>query len=137
MAKKNSGGMKYRATPGGVAFNVITIAVFTIFTIICIFPFYYLFINTISDNALVGANMITLVPKGVHIDNYIALRGVQDFGNSVLITVSRTILATALMVLCSAFAGYLTTKRKMWKRSFWYRRWSSPCTSTRAPSPGT
>lgn len=121
MAKKNSGGMKYRTTPGGVTFNVITIAVFTIFTIICVFPFYYLFINTISDNALVGADMITLLPKGIHFNNYLALRGVQDFGNSVLITVSRTILATTLMVLCSAFAGYLTTKQKMWKRSFWYR----------------
>ena len=38
-----------------------------------------------------------------------------------MVTVSRTILATALMVLCSAFAGYLTTKREMWNRSFWYR----------------
>ena len=25
------------------------------------------------------------------------------------------------MVLTSAFAGYLTTKQQMWKRSFWYR----------------
>ena len=36
-------------------------------------------------------------------------------------TVSRTVLGTALMVLTSAWAGYLVTKRKMWHRSFWYR----------------
>ncbi len=36
--KKASGGMKYRATPGSVAFTIITVAVFTIFTVICIFP---------------------------------------------------------------------------------------------------
>lgn len=118
-----SGGFWFYAvlTAGNVAFNVINIAVFTLFTIICIFPFYYLFINTISGNALVGANMITLVPRGIHLDNYIALKNVQDFGNSVMVTVSRTILATAFMALCSAFAGYLTTKQKMWKRNFWYR----------------
>ena len=28
---------------------------------------------------------------------------------------------TALMVVTSAWAGYLVTKQKMWKRSFWYR----------------
>lgn len=121
MAKNNSGAIRYRATVGDTVFNVVNILVFTVFTIICIFPFYYLFINTISDNALVGANMITLLPKGIHFSNYIALKDVQDFGNAVIVTVSRTILATALMVLCSAFAGYLTTKREMWNRSFWYR----------------
>lgn len=106
---------------GDVTFNVINIAVFSIFTLLCIFPFYYLFINTISNNELVGANMITLIPRGIHFSNYIALKDVQDFGNSVLVTVSRTLLNTALMVLASAFAGYLTTKREMWNRSFWYR----------------
>ena len=111
----------YRKTAGDTIFNVINIVVFTLFTILCIFPFYYLFINTISDNALVGANAITLLPRGIHFGNYVALKDVSDFGNSVVVTVTRTILATALMVLCSAFAGYLTTKREMWNRSFWYR----------------
>ena len=111
----------YRKTAGDTIFNVVNIVVFTLFTILCIFPFYYLFINTISDNALVGANAITLLPKGIHFGNYVALKDVQDFGNAVMVTVSRTILATALMVLCSAFAGYLTTKQEMWNRSFWYR----------------
>ena len=111
----------YRKTAGDHIFNFVNILFFTVFTILCIFPFYYLFINTISDNALVGANAITLLPRGIHFGNYLALGGVADFGQSVIITVSRTILATALMVLCSAFAGYLTTKREMWNRSLWYR----------------
>lgn len=111
----------YRKTAGDTIFNTVNIVIFSLFTLLCIFPFYYLFINTISDNALVGANAITLIPKGIYFGNYIALKDVQDFGNSVMITVSRTILATALMVVTSAFAGYLTTKREMWKRSFWYR----------------
>ena len=121
MAKNNTGAVRYRATVGDITFNIINVAVFSIFTLLCVFPFYYLFINTISNNDLVGANMITLLPRGIHFNNYIALKDVQDFGNSVLVTVSRSILGTALMVLASAFAGYLTTKRAMWNRSFWYR----------------
>jgi putative aldouronate transport system permease protein len=121
MAKKTSGIVRYRQTTGDVIFKVVNYTVFTIFTLICIFPFYYLFINTISDNDLVGKNMITLIPHGIHFSNYIALKDVNDFGNAVLVTVSRTILGTALMVITSAFAGYLSSKRKMWKRSLWYR----------------
>lgn len=120
-AKSTAIGIQYRMTAGDVAFNVINIAVFSLFTLICIFPFYYLFINTISNNDLVGKNLITLWPQGIHFSNYLALKDVQDFGNSVVVTVSRTILGTALMVITSAFAGYLTTKRDMWQHSFWYR----------------
>jgi len=122
MAKQNStGNSQIRSTTGDKVFNVINITIFTIFTVICIFPFYYLFINTISNNDLVGKNMITLIPEGIHFSNYLALKDVSDFGNSVIVTVSRTIIGTTLMVITSAFAGYLTTKQKMWHRSLWYR----------------
>lgn len=121
MAKNKKKNGFLRESTGDKVFNVINITVFVLFTLICIFPFYYLFINTISDNDLVGKNMITLIPQGIHFANYIALKDVSDFGNSVLVTVSRTILGTALMVIVSAFAGYLTTKKEMWKKSTWYR----------------
>jgi putative aldouronate transport system permease protein len=121
MALGKAKSMKYRQSAGDVTFNVINTAVFAIFTVLCIFPFYYLFINTISDNNLVASNQITFLPVGIHFDNYLALKDVNDLGNAVAVTVSRTIIATTLMVLISAFAGYLTTKREMWHRSFWYR----------------
>ncbi|HBG01911.1 MAG TPA: ABC transporter permease, partial [Firmicutes bacterium] len=38
-----------------------------------------------------------------------------------LVTVSRTVIGTGLMVLVSAFAGYLVTRREMQNRTFWYR----------------
>jgi multiple sugar transport system permease protein/putative aldouronate transport system permease protein len=38
-----------------------------------------------------------------------------------MVSVARTILGTALMVLASAFLGYLVTKQKMYGRSFIYR----------------
>ncbi len=94
---------------------------FILFTLTCIFPFYYLFINTISDNDLVKRGLINFYPKGLNFNNYIALKGVNDLGYAFLVTISRTILATLLMVVASAFVGYLVTKQEMWKRSFWYR----------------
>ena len=111
----------YKTKPGDVVFNILNYVFFILFTLTCIFPFYYLFINTISDNELVKRGLINFYPKGVNFNNYIALKGVNDLGYAFLVTISRTILATLLMVVASAFVGYLVTKQEMWKRSFWYR----------------
>ncbi len=106
---------------GDKVFFILDYLFFIIFTISCIFPFYYLFINTISDASLVSKGMINFVPKGINFDNYLALRNVTDLSNSVIVSVARTVLGTALMVVASAFVGYLMTKEEMWKRKFFYR----------------
>ena len=102
-------------------FDSLVIVFFVAFTFICVFPFYYLFINTISDNTKVAAGRINFLPEGIHLKNYQRIFSQQELGDAALVTVARTILGTALMVLTSAWAGYLVTKRKMWRRSFWYR----------------
>lgn len=112
---------KEKLTAGDIIFNILNYTFFTVFTISCIFPFYYIFINTISDNELVKSGAITLLPKGLTIANYVQMGKVNDLWSSVFITFARTVLGTALMVFTSAFAGYLVTKQEMWHRKFWYR----------------
>lgn len=112
---------KTKLTPGSVLFYILNYGFFTIFTISCIFPFYYLFINTISDNDMVRKGQITLIPHGLNIQNYLALLNVSDLGSAFLVSIARTILGTALMVAASALVGYLVTKQEMWHRKFWYR----------------
>jgi multiple sugar transport system permease protein/putative aldouronate transport system permease protein len=100
---------------------VINYLFFGLFTLCCIFPFYYLFINTISDNDMVRKGQITLIPHGLNIQNYIMMLNVNDLGNAFIVSIARTIIGTALMVLASALIGYLVTKQEMWHRKFWYR----------------
>ncbi len=129
--KENTASPHIKRTKGDWVFDIAVIVFFCLFTFICIFPFYYLLINTVSDNDLVTSGRVNFYPMlknadgqsvfGVQVNNYIALQNVQDLGSSILVTVARTVLGTALMVLTSAWAGYLVTKQKMWKRSFWYR----------------
>lgn len=112
---------KTRITFGDISFNVFDYGFFGLFTILCFFPFYFLFINTISNNDLVQKGQITFFPKGLNIDNYIAMLHVSDLGNAFLVSIARTVLGTAVMVLATAFVGYLVTKKEMWGRKFWYR----------------
>ncbi len=110
-----------KLTTGDIIFSIINYTFFAIFTLSCIFPFYYIFINTISSNEFINRGAVTLLPKGITLSNYIQMGNVGDLWTSVLITVIRTFLGTALMVFTSALAGYLVTKKEMWHRQFWYR----------------
>ena len=110
-----------KKTPGDIIFYILDYAFYALFTLSCLFPFYYLFINTISDNKLVGQGLITLYPRGLNIGNYVQMLNVNDLGNAFLVSIGRTILGTALMVAASALVGYLVTKQEMWGRKFWYR----------------
>jgi multiple sugar transport system permease protein/putative aldouronate transport system permease protein len=110
-----------KKSAGDYVFEIINYLFFGLFTICCVFPFYYLFINTISDNDMVRKGQITLIPHGLNIQNYIMMLNVSDLGNAFIVSIARTILGTALMVLASALIGYLVTKQEMWHRKFWYR----------------
>lgn len=111
----------YKLKPGDIVFSVLNYTFFLLFTLSCIFPFYYLFINTISSNDLVRKGQINFIPRGLNIDNYISLLNAGEVGQAFFVSIARTILGTALMVVASAFVGYLVTKKEMWHRKFWYR----------------
>lgn len=106
---------------GDLIFDIINYSVFGIFTLMCIFPFYYLFINTISNNDLVTAGKINFIPKGIHIGNYISILQLGDLVTSLGTTIARTIIGTVLMVFGSALCGYIFTRQEMWCRKFWFR----------------
>ena len=102
-------------------FNVFNYLLFGIFTLICIYPFYYMIINTISANDISAAGRVNFFPKGVHFNNYKALLEIKGLGSAALVSIGKTVIGTALTVLSSAFLGFMFTQEKMWKRKFWYR----------------
>lgn len=113
--------MVERKSIGDVVFNIINYTFFILFTLICVFPFYYLFINTISDQSLVSRGLINFYPRGINFKNYIALRNVHDLGTSFIVTLARTVIGTITSTFVSGFVGYLVTKKEMWHRKFAYR----------------
>lgn len=113
--------MKTKFRLGNTAFNIFNYGFFIVFTILCILPFYYLFINTISNNDLSSRGLITFIPKGLHLSNYIEVLKLRGLLTAALISVLRTFIGAGLTVAASAFLGFLFTKREMWGRKFWYR----------------
>ncbi|MBO4560223.1 MAG: carbohydrate ABC transporter permease [Lachnospiraceae bacterium] len=110
-----------KLTGKDIAFYIVDYAVFGLFALICFFPFYYLFINTISDNEMVARGAVNFYPIGFTLQNYKDMLSLGDLGQAFLVTISRTVIGTLLMVVASAYCGYLVTKKEMWNRKFWYR----------------
>ena len=103
------------------AFHIMNYSWFVLFTLVCIFPFYYLFINTISNNDLSSRGLVLYYPVGFHLTNYMDVFKLPGLGLAAVVSITRTAIGTALTVFAAAFLGYLFTKNEMWGRKFWYR----------------
>ena len=102
-------------------YNIVGTIVFLLITFICVYPFWYLLICTISDQKMVELNQIVLLPKGINFRNYVEIFGVQNLFNSFMISVARTVMTTAVSLVCTSYMAYFFTKRNMWGHKFWYR----------------
>ena len=112
---------RIKMSPEDLSYNIVGIIIFTIITLICFYPFYYLMICTISDQKLVDLNKIVLFPRGINFKNYVEIFQVQNLGNAALVSVARTVCTTSLSLVCTSYMAYFFTKRNMWGHTFWYR----------------
>lgn len=119
MRKKNK--IHYKKSILDRIIDFITYTVFSMFAFVCIYPFYYIFINTISSNELSQRGLILFLPKEIHFQNYINSMKIPGLINAAGISVGRTIIGTILTVAIASFLGYMFTRETMWKRKFWYR----------------
>lgn len=110
-----------RRTTGEKIYNVVNVVILTLFALICAYPFYFLIINSLSDNQAAAAGEVTWRVIGWHWGNYKTVLGLDGLGQAAWISVARTVIGTVLTVLASAYLGFMFTQQKMWKRSFWYR----------------
>lgn len=106
---------------GNIVFELFNRSMFILITFLCVYPFYYLIINSLSANNLSAAGDIIFYPKDVHLSNYIEVFKMPELPLASLISVARTFLGTICTTIASAFLGFLFTKEKMWHRKFWYR----------------
>ena len=112
---------KKKISLGDWIFNIFLGLFFTLFTLICIYPFYYLIINTISANDISANGQIMFLPKGIHFQNYIDVFKIPDLASAALVSLGRTVLGTIGAVLGAAYLGFMFPQQKMWARKFWYR----------------
>lgn len=113
--------VKYKVGVGDHIISIVTYIVYSIFAFVCAYPFYYIFINTISSNDLSQRGKVIFWPKEVHFNNYIQVMKISGLFQAMKVSVARTVIGTIVTVLVAAFLGYMFTRETMWHRKLWFR----------------
>ncbi|WP_342562313.1 carbohydrate ABC transporter permease [Paenibacillus sp. FSL R7-0345] len=117
LSKKNR--MQVSTTDKLISITIYVL--FSLFTFVCIYPFYSIIINTISANDLSAKGEVIFLPKQIHFQNYIDVFKIPGLWNAFVISLGRTVIGTLLTVGASAFLGFMFSQDDMWGRKFWYR----------------
>ena len=112
---------KIRTSAGDRVIDVVTYIVYTLFAFVCVYPFYYIIINSISANNLSERGKVIFWPLEVHFKNYESVAKIPGMWDAAKISLLRTVIGTALTVMIAAFLGYMFTRQTMWHRKLWYR----------------
>jgi len=100
-------------------FDSLNILVLLSFSFMCVFPFYYVFIYSISDPQRAFA--VTFLPVGFTWVNYQTIFKLPGILHSAFISVARTVVGSTITVLTCALFGYILTKEQLPCRKLIYR----------------
>ena len=112
---------KIKTSAGDKVISVITYVVYSFFAFVCVYPFYYIIINSISANNLSERGKIIFWPQEIHFKNYTSVFNLPGLWDAARTSALRTVIGTVLTVMISAFLGYMFTRKTLWHRKLWYR----------------
>jgi len=112
---------KIKTSVGDRIIDVITYIVYSLFAFVCVYPFYYIIINSISANNLSERGKVIFWPLEVHFTNYENVMKIPGLWDAARTSILRTVIGTVLTVMIAAFLGYMFTRQTMWHRKLWYR----------------
>lgn len=112
---------RYKVSFGDRVISFVTYFIYTIFAFVCAYPFYYIFINSISNNDLSKRGKVLFWPREIHFNNYVQTLGLDALPDAFKVSVARTVIGTIFTVVIAAFLGYMFTRETLWMRKFWFR----------------
>jgi len=100
-------------------FNVIVVVLLFFLAAITLYPFYYLFIYSLNDPMDAARGGIYLWPRVFSIVAYQVVWTTNNIGQALLISLSRTVLGTVLMVFFTSMLAYVISRPQLvWRKFF-------------------
>lgn len=119
--QKGSNGVHYKMGWSERMMMIITYFVYSIFAFVCFYPFYYILINSISNNDLSARGKVLFVPLEIHFNNFVSVAKINGLLQAATVSLGRTVIGATLTVITAGFLGFMFTRDTMWGRKFWYR----------------
>lgn len=102
-------------------FQILNYLVFTVFGIICTYPFYYIFICSLSLPQELYKNGVFLLPAGFTLSNYLVIFKLQGLTQAFFISTLRAVIGTIVTIFFCSMFGYVLTKKELFGRKLMYR----------------
>lgn len=102
-------------------FEVLNTIALSLFAFVCVYPFYYLIIYSLSNSVEAARHSLWLLPSSPTVENYVYLLRRPDVINAVMISASRAIVGTIITLFCSSFYAYILSKPRLPFRKLLYR----------------
>lgn len=112
--------MKHKLSAWDIVFYALTFFLMILMMFLCLYPFYYVFIYSISDPSAAQKGL-TFLPREVTLSNYAQVFRLEGISGALIVSVLRTVVGTSLTILCCSFFAYLVTKGNMVGRKIVYR----------------
>ncbi len=100
--------------------NIINILILGAFTFICVYPLWYIFINSFSSPQAINRG-VYFIPQEFTLEAYKQMIDIPGLTSSIGIAFARTIIGTLLTLICCSFTAYLLSDRDLPKRKLIYR----------------
>lgn len=92
-------------------YDIFVYAFCILFALVCVYPMWYVFVASVTPYEEYIKGGLMLWPRGgIDFQYYIAIFSTRSFVNSLWISVSKTVLATALSVLVTSTMAYAVSK---------------------------
>lgn len=101
MIKRKKIGITY----GGI------VLILLLFSFLCILPFWYVFISSISDPLKLKTGDVRLFPNGFSLQSYRIVLRERRFYRGFLVTLTRTVVGTGLGLLVQSMTAYVLSRK--------------------------
>jgi putative aldouronate transport system permease protein len=119
MKAKNASKRKIKLSD--LLFHFINYTLNIFLVILCTYPFYYIFLVSISDSNAVSRGEVVLWPLNTSFYYYEQVFALEGILNSLLISVSRSVIGTLITLFFTTMIAYVLTKKQFKWRKVFYR----------------
>ena len=118
MAKKDldmmDSGAKVKISRGERIFGVFNIIILSLFTLICVYPFWYVIVASVSEsNLLMSHPEALLLPVGWSTDAYAYVFGTKAIWTGYANTIFYVVVGTAINIVMTLLAAYFLSRKDL------------------------
>lgn len=97
---------------------MIIVLLLLMFSFLCILPFWYVLISSVSDPLKLKIGDVRLLPNGFSLQSYRIVLREQKFYRGLAVTLTRTVLGTALGLLIQSMTAYVLSRKYFQGKKF-------------------